>query len=87
VEQFQGAVVQEQGVTFGIVVVQRHVLDSPTDAAGAQRFGRRAFGPMPIVLMGQDSNGVPTYYGRPDIVRFLASVRMERIPWKDYTLN
>jgi hypothetical protein len=37
--------------------------------------------------MSQDSRGTPTYYGRHDIVRFLASVPMEAIPWRQYTVN
>jgi hypothetical protein len=38
-------------------------------AAASQLFGR-----IPVVAMEQDSRGVPTYFGRPDLVRFLASV-------------
>jgi len=37
--------------------------------------------------MGQDSSGVPTYYGRKDIVAFLANIDMGRIPWQTYTYN
>ena len=37
--------------------------------------------------MAQDSSGGPTYQGRSDIVRFLANVPLEAIPWMEYTLN
>lgn len=84
---FQGAVVREQGVTFGIIVVKSYVLNSPSDREDEIRFGLRAFGPIPIILMAQDSNGRPTYYGRKDIANFLANVHMEQIPWKEYTIN
>jgi hypothetical protein len=47
----------------------------------------QAFGPIPIVLMAQDGRGVPTYQGRPDIVRFLSNVFVEQIPWQRYTLS
>jgi hypothetical protein len=50
-------------------------------------FGVRAFGAMPIVLMAQDSKGTPTYFGRPDIVSFLANVFVEQIPWMKYTIS
>jgi hypothetical protein len=83
---FQGAVVREQGVTFGIVVVQGHVLNSSSEGDNMRRFGRQAFGPMPIVLMAQNSHGVPTYQGRKDIVNFLASIDFRRIPWKEYSV-
>lgn len=37
--------------------------------------------------MAQDSRGVPTYLGRRDIVKFLAKVPVQAIPWREYTLN
>jgi hypothetical protein len=67
------ALVKEQGVTFAVVVVNREAL-SPTQrdrtVAGLTRF----WPGVPIVLMAQDSRGAPEYYGRSDIVKFLASV-------------
>lgn len=85
--QFEGAKVTEQGVMFGIVVVKSHILRSTTDQAGARLLGTRVFGAIPIVLMAQDSRGVPTYQGRQDIVRFLSSIYPEQIPWRRYTLS
>lgn len=85
--EFQGAVVKEQGVTFAVVVVKHHVMASESEAIKAITAFRSVFGRIPIVLMAQDFRGMPTYYGRRDIVRFLANVPMEAIPWKEYTLN
>ena len=85
--QFEGAKVTEQGVTFGIVIVQSHVLSNSQEHAGARALGTHAFGLIPIVLMAQDSRGVPTYQGRSDIVRFLSNVFVEQIPWQRYTLT
>ena len=42
---------------------------------------------LPVLLMAQDSSGRPTYYGRQDISRFMASVPVRAIPWREYTLN
>ena len=84
---FQGAVVKEQGVTFGILVVEPSVLHDRRRQEQLRAFGRRAFGAIPVVLMAQDSRRVPTYQGRPDIVKFLANVSIERIPWKKYSLS
>jgi hypothetical protein len=84
--QFEGAKVTEQGVTFGIVIVKPHVLSSTQERVGARALGTRAFSRIPIILMAQDSRGVPTYQGRRDIVRFLSEISFERIPWKKYTL-
>ncbi|NMM52128.1 hypothetical protein [Paenibacillus aquistagni] len=85
--QFEGAVIKEQGVTFAIIVVKYQVLNTPSRRSEIQAFGVRTFGQMPIVLMAQDSSGIPKYYGRPDIVRFLANVHPSRIPWHTYTIS
>ncbi len=85
--QFEGAVLCEQGVTFAIVVVKRHIVDNRNEAQSAvQSFGS-VFPGMPIVLMGQDASGRAKYFGRPDIARFMANVSPNRVPWQRYTLN
>lgn len=84
--QFEGAVIKEQGLIFGIVVVKEHVLNSDTETQEMMNFGSRAFGPMPVVLMAQNLRGIPKYKGRKDIVNFLANVHPSRIPWKRYTI-
>ena len=85
--KFQGAVIKEQGVTFAIVIVQRHILDNQSEANQIIRRFTPAFGGIPIILMGQDSQGVPTYYGRQDISRFMANVPLEAVPWSEFTLS
>ena len=85
--KIQGAVIKEQGLTFAVVIVKRHVLDITSEAGEAIDSFRPLFGGIPTVLMAQDSRGTPTYYGRPDIVRFMASVPIQSVPWKKYTLN
>lgn len=85
--QFQGAVIKEQGLVFGIVVVKPHVIQNQTESDNMRNFGVRAFGIMPIVLACQNGQGRFTYYGRPDIAKFLASISPSRIPWKRYTID
>lgn len=83
---FEGAVIREQGVEFAIVIVKRHVIQNRIEANRAVV----AFGPhfgVPVVLMAQDSRGVPTYYGRNDLVRFLANTPLEAIPWSRFSLS
>ncbi|MGD0707139.1 MAG: hypothetical protein ABSA51_01655 [Anaerolineaceae bacterium] len=84
---FQGAVIKEQGVTFAIVIVKKSVIDNRTEAIEAIKGFQQCFPGLPIVLMAQDQSGVPTYYGRPDISKFLASVPLQAIPWKQYTIS
>lgn len=79
--QFQGAMVKEQGVTFAVVIVKQHVLNNHSEAKRLiSGFQHRVFGTIPIVLMAQDARGVPSYYGRQDIARFLSRVPLEAIP-------
>ena len=84
--QFQGAVIEEQGVTFGVVVVQPHVLDDSTQSHQVQEMSK-LFGGIPTVLMRQDPFGATRYYGRSDIANFMASVPLEAVPWKEYSIS
>jgi len=85
--KFQGAVIKEQGVTFAIVVVKRHVLQDSRQREEARAGFAPLFPGLPVILMAQDARGVPSYHGRKDIVGFLANVPMAAIPWKEYTAN
>ena len=82
---FDGALIKEQGVTFAIVVVKPSVLNSSSKIKEARESFGHFFPNVPIVLMAQNSNGIPRYQGRTDIVKFLANVHPSRIPWKRYT--
>lgn len=83
--EIQGARIREQGQTFQIVIVKRNVVDNSIEARRAvQYYQNQYFQDVPVVLMGQDIRGKPKYAGRPDIVRFLASISPNRIPWKRY---
>jgi len=85
--KFQGAVIKEQQVTFALVVVKKHVLDSQTEANKTIQMFQPVFPGMSVVLMAQDYNGNASYYGRKDISQFMANVSLSRIPWKEYTLG
>lgn len=84
--QFEGAVIKEQGQTFGVLIVNRPVLGDPSRRDQMRRFGVQAWGRMPIVLAAQDGAGTFEYQGRRDIVNFLAGIRASRIPWKQWTV-
>lgn len=79
-----GAVILEQGVTFAIVSVKSYITTYTVRAVQMRQALRPYFPNMPIILMSQDSDGTPHYYGRKDIVDFLKSIRIDQIPWKTY---
>lgn len=85
--KFDGALIKEQGVAFAIVVVKPPAVANQGSIRETQNSFRPVFPGVPIVLMVQDHRGTPTYYGRTDIVNFLASISLSRIPWKTYTLT
>ena len=84
--KIQGAVIIEQGVTFAIVVVNRIVTNYTSRAVRVRAHLSQYFPNMPIILMSQDNDGTPHYYGRKDIVAFLRSIRLDQIPWKEYNI-
>lgn len=84
--KFDGAVIKEQGITFAIVVVKPFVFNSTTSRENTRDRFSSIFPGMPIILMAQDVRGTPSYYGRTDIVNFLAKIDLRRIPWKTYTV-
>jgi len=85
--QFEGAVIKEQGVKFAVVIVKRNVIRNKAKAEDLTREFQTVFTGLPVVLMAQDSKGVPTYYGRRDISKFMANVPLEAVPWKKYTIR
>lgn len=85
--KFEGAVIKEQGITFAIVIVKKHVVDNSATANQAIQSYQPIFPGIPVVLMAQDSYGTPTYFGRTDIAKFMANVPIQAVPWKEYTLS
>lgn len=83
---FDGAVIREQGVTFAIAVVRHGVLANSAERDQSLSYFHSFFGSIPVVLMEQNSQGTPTWYGRPDLTRFLQNVQVGAIPWKRYTV-
>ena len=79
-----GSVIIEQGVTFAIIVVKPEVTNYTYRATKFRQEISHFLPRMPIILMSQDNNGVPHYYGRKDIVDFLKTVPLDKIPWKKY---
>ena len=85
--KFQGAVIKEQSITFAVVIVKKRVIDDKGEADRMIFALGSVFPGIPVVLMAQTTGGRPVYYGRDDIVKFLAGVPLSAIPWKEYTLT
>jgi len=81
-----GAILEEQDVTFAIVTVKPFVMTSRTAAnkIRANCSTIRDFQGMPIVLAFQESRNQFIYQGRKDIVNNLTKMDPSEIPWKHY---
>lgn len=85
--RFEAALINEQGVTFAVIPVKDHVLQSHNEADKMIRnFGQKAFPSIPVILMGKKF-GRTMFHGRPDIAKFLASIPITSIPWKTFTIS
>lgn len=85
--QIVGAILKKEGVTFAVVLVKRHMIETRTKVQEAKNAYSYIFPGMPIILVAQDSVENPTYYGKKDIVSFLAKINPRSIPWKRYTVE
>jgi hypothetical protein len=83
----EGAVIREQGVTFAVVIVKERLLNNSFEADRTIRAFQPAFPGLPLVLMAQNHQGVPSYYGRPDLSEFMANVPVDCVPWAEYTIG
>jgi len=81
----KGAAISLQGVNFAIVLVGQDLIASPGEADMAIESLRPAFGDVPVVLMAQKEDGSPRYYGDEDLVRSLAGILVDDLPWKEYS--
>lgn len=81
--EFTAALIREQNVEFAVVLVTRQAMQ-PGSREAAVRSAQTFFPGRPVVLCSQDSRGKSTYYGRRDLVQFLARVFFEQLPWKKY---
>lgn len=74
----QYALIREQGVSFGIVVVKDYVITNTNEANQAVAQFSREFG-CPTILFGARDHRL---YGRKDLVRFVSGLHYSQIPWR-----
>lgn len=83
----QGAAISLAGQQFAVVVVEIDLIQRPGEADMAIDSMQPAFGGVPVILMAQNDKGSPTYYGDQSIATLLADVPLEKMPWKEYTID
>ncbi len=77
------AAISLAGTKFVVVLVGLTTASGPGEADLAIADMQARFG-VPVVLMGQEEDGTPVYYGDGELKDLLATVPVERMPWKEY---
>ncbi|HTR48864.1 MAG TPA: hypothetical protein VMM16_15895 [Verrucomicrobiae bacterium] len=85
--QFEAAVMNAEGTTFAVVIVKPDVIANSREANSIIAAFQKVLDGKPVVLMAQDAQGAPTYYGRGDVAGYMASVPLNSIPWQKFTLH
>ncbi len=82
----QGAAISLQGQNFAVVLIGPELLNSPGEADLAIETMQPSFGGVPVVLMAQKEDGSPMYYGDQNLVKVLADVPVDKMPWREYSI-
>lgn len=80
------AAISLEGVNFAIAIVDMALVNSPGEADMAIDRISPSFGGTPVVLMAQKEDGSPVYYGDQGLVRALADIPVDEMPWKSYSV-
>ncbi len=83
----QAAAISLQGCQFVVVLVPMTLITSPGEADMAVDDLQPYFEGVPVVLMAQNEDGSPSYYGDSQLLGMLAGIPIERMPWKEYRVG
>lgn len=78
----QAAAISLQGRRMLVVLVSLDTVQRTGEAEMLITDLRARFGGVEVVLMGQDDDGAPHYGGDPELVKLLADVPIDRMPWQ-----
>lgn len=80
----QAAAISLHSLNFVVVLVGLDLVNKPGEADMAIDTLQPKFGGVPVILMGQKDDTSPVYYGEQDIVKLLADLPVDKMPWKEY---
>jgi hypothetical protein len=85
---FQGARINGGRRSRELAIVKTDALSDNVKAEGLiTALKNQLFGNTRVVLMTQDCEFGPVFYGRADLVRFLETLDVSQIPWAEYTVQ
>ena len=81
-------VIDDQGCTFTVVLVQKAFLDNRATADQAIHWFQTRRFHMPTALMARDERGIPNaYYGPGELALRLARVQLANLPWQETKIS
>ena len=83
----QAAAISLGGVRFVVVVSGMDLINNPGEADLTIETLQPTFGGVPVLLMAQNEAGSPTYYGDEGLVRQMADIPVDKMPWKEYSVK
>jgi hypothetical protein len=83
----RGARIKERGVNCAVVIVPGAVITDEVEADRIITAFQNQVHQGAVVLMAQDFQGSPTFYGRAEIVRFLERTDVTKIRWIEYAIT
>ena len=84
--QVTAAAIAMAGINFVVVLVDLATASAPGEADLVIADLEAKFG-VPVVLMGQEEDGTPVYYGAEELQGRVSAVPVDRMPWKEYSLT
>jgi hypothetical protein len=84
---FRGARIKGRGVNCALVIVPCAVITDENEADRMITAVQNQIYQGAVVLMAQDLQGTPAFYGRADIVRFLERTGVSKVQWIEYAIR
>jgi hypothetical protein len=83
---FDAAFMKKNGAEFGIYATTMDIINDKLQADNLITYCKeRILVGYQVVLMAQDNQGKPHYYGSQDLTRFLEDTNFSKIHFKRYT--
>jgi hypothetical protein len=84
--QVRAAAIALAGKQFVVVATGMDLLQNPSEADLTIDTLQPHFGDVPVVLMALRDDDSPAYYGDQELLRGLAGLPVDQMPWKDYDI-
>ena len=84
---FKAALTQVNKLDVAIIWIDSKHMDNEEEIKKQTKFFRELLDCPNVVIMIQDEEEKPVYYGYPSIVNILKKNSWKKLPWKTYELN